>query len=224
MGSKLGGVAGRASEILRSQGVRTLWFRVLGETVYRRMILFERLLDEPPADVSPGLAVTISQLQASEVDEYAAFRPTAVATEIRSRLERGHVCFVARREGAMVHSIWAAIGSACIGYLDSEIQLAPDEAYIYGSYTTPSLRRLNINAARAVVMARYFRERSFVRFLALVMPENPAGVGATVKSNYHHAAVIGRVKIGPWRRDFHRFVPGIRPVILIPHKACDLKS
>jgi hypothetical protein len=65
-------------------------------------------------------------------------------------------------------------------------------------------------------MARYFRERSFVRFLALVMPENPAGVGATVSSGYHPAGVIGRVKIGPWRRDFGRIVPGVRPVVLIP--------
>lgn len=213
----------RAYQILRSEGPRALWFRILGETVYRRMLLFERLLVEAPADVSPGISVAISQLQPTEVDEYAAFRPTAVVAEIRSRLERGHVCFVARRQGALVHSIWAATGSAWIGYLDCEMRLAPDEAYIYGSYTTPSLRRLNINAARAAVMTRYFRDRSFARFLALVMPENPAGIGATVSGGYHHAGVIGRVKIGPWRHDYRQMVPGVRPVVLIPPTASDLK-
>jgi len=212
-----GNVIQRASDILRSEGARVLWFRILGEIVYRRMILFELPLEEPLAAASAcQVPVTISRLQLDEVDEYSAFRPSMDPVEIRSRLEHGHLCWIARSEGTIVHTIWVATGSAWVRYLDCEIRLAPDEAYIYESYTAPAFRRLNINAARARVMARYLCDCSFVRLLALVMPENPAGKQATISSGYRAAGVIGRMSLGPWQRHFSRLVPGARPVILAP--------
>ncbi len=214
-----GNVIDRASEILRSEGARVLWFRILGETVYRRMILFERWLEQPVAAAGCEVPVAISQLQMHEVNEYVAFRANVDPAEIRSRLEQGHQCWIVRRQGTIVHTIWAAIGSAWVRYLDCEIRLAADEAYIYESYTAPAFRRLNINAARAGAMARYFRDRSFVRLLALVMPENPAGIQATVSAGYRTTGVIGRVSLGPWRRHFSRLVPGARPVILNTRQA-----
>jgi hypothetical protein len=214
-----GNAIGRASEILRAEGARVLWFRILGETVYRRMILFERQLEEPSmADVRCQIPLVISQLGKDEVDEYSAFRTGTDANEVRSRLEQGHLCWLARSEGTMVHTIWAAIGSAWIRYLECEIRLAADEAYIYESYTAPPFRRLNINAARAGVMVRYFRDRSFVRLLALVMPENPAGIRATVSAGYRAAGVIRRVNVGSWQRYFSRPIPCARPVILSSHQ------
>jgi hypothetical protein len=209
-----GSAARRSAEILRSEGARALWFRILGETVYRRMVLFERRLEEPIQAVRCAAAVTISRLEIAEADEYAAFRPGADVAETRSRLEQGHQCWVARQQGALVHAIWAGTGSAWIRYLDCEIRLAPDEAYIYESYTTPALRRLNLNTVRSEAMKRYFRERSFFRLLALVVPENPAGIHATIGAGYHYAGVIARVTIGPWRRDYRRLASGVRPVVL----------
>jgi len=211
-----GSAVRRAAEILQSEGPGALWFRILGETVYRRMVLFERYLEEPIEEVACDAAVTISQLEMGELNEYAAFRPSADAAETRSRLEQGHQCWVARQQGALVHAIWAATGSAWIRYLDCEIRLAPDEVYIYESYTLPALRRLNINAVRSRAMTHYFRERSFFRLLALVMPENPAGIRATIGAGYHHAGVIALVKIGPWRRVCPRIAAGVRPVPLNP--------
>jgi hypothetical protein len=214
-----GNVIDRASEILRSEGARVLWFRILGETVYRRMILFERRLEEPVVLAGCEIPLAISQLQIDELSEYAAFRPEADPAETRSRLEQGHQCWVARSKGTIVHAIWAATGSAWIRYLECEIRLAPDEAYIYESFTAPDFRRMNVNAARANVMMRYLRDHSFVRLLALVMPENPAGMQATIGSGYHGAGVIGRVSVGTWQRFFCRLVPGARPVILNTHRS-----
>lgn len=211
-----GNVIDRASEILREEGARALWFRVLGEIVYRRMILFERRLEEPLAPAACEVPVAISQLRMDEVNEYTAFRPDLDPAEIRSRLERGHQCWIARCESALVHAIWVATGSAWIRYVECEIRLAADEAYIYESYTVPACRRLNINAARADVMMRHLRDHSFTRLLALVMPENPAGMQATISAGYRAAGFIGRVNIGPWQRHFSRLVADARPVILKP--------
>ena len=43
----------RALEVLQQDGPQSLWFKVLSETVYRRVILLERLLDEPEAKSHP---------------------------------------------------------------------------------------------------------------------------------------------------------------------------
>jgi hypothetical protein len=211
----------RASQILRAEGPRVLWFRLLGETVYRRMILFERRLDERIANSRSELPVTISLLQPHEADDYAAFYPSVTAATVRSRLERGHQCFAARLEGVVVQAIWAATGTAPIRYLDCEIRLAPDEAYVYESYTVPALRRLKLSTTRSEMMIRYFREQSFSRLLALVMPENPGGVHATLRAGYRPVGIVGRVKVGPWRRDFCRMESDSRRVELRPVKRSD---
>lgn len=210
---------GRAYEVLRSEGVRALWFRILGQAVYRRTILFERDLfekglEESLRQQSAAIEVTISELKWSEADEYAAFLPGVTAAEVRSRLEQGHRCFIARHEGIAANAVWAATGSARIRYLDCEIQLAPDEVYIYESYTAPAFRRRHIAGARAAAMLQYFRGSSFTRMLAAVMPENAGGIGAALKAGYRPIGVIGWAGIRPWRRYFCRIEAGSRPVTL----------
>jgi hypothetical protein len=208
----------RTSEILRSEGPLVLWFRMLGEIAYRRMILFERLLDAPPPPVRPDVPLAISELQPAAIGDYLALRPGADPAEIRSRLEQGQHCWIARHQGTLIHAIWTATGRVRIHYLDCEIQFAPGEAYIYESFTAPGFRRLNISLARSEVMVRHLMERSFTRLLALVMPENPAGINVTLRAGYQRAGQIGRLKLGPWRRDFCRLAPGVAPLICKP---CD---
>jgi len=86
----------RAYEILRQQGIRVLWIKLLGELGYRRMLLVERLLDDHMAFPTPRRPVTVSLLRESEVDAYAAFYPGADPVETRRRLHAGHRCFTVR--------------------------------------------------------------------------------------------------------------------------------
>jgi hypothetical protein len=66
-------VADRAWEIRRTEGLPSLWFRTLGEAVYRRMFLYERLLSDPtPAAAS--VPVTISLLRIDQAEECLVFR------------------------------------------------------------------------------------------------------------------------------------------------------
>jgi hypothetical protein len=37
---------------VRAEGVAALWFKVLGEAIYRRVIVIERLLEEPIPDIA----------------------------------------------------------------------------------------------------------------------------------------------------------------------------
>ena len=49
----------RAAEVIREEGLRSLWFKILGETACRRVMLMERPLNEPVEQMTARLPVTI---------------------------------------------------------------------------------------------------------------------------------------------------------------------
>jgi SAM-dependent methyltransferase len=184
--------------------------------VYRRVVLMERLLGEPIAELTARFPVAIDLLKETEVDEYTSFRPDADPLEICRRLEAGQWCFVARHEGRIVHACWAATGRAWIDYLGCAITLAPDEVYQYDSFTAPDVRGRNLAAVRVIVAARYFRQANYRRLVAVVVPENTLAFRPLEKAGYRPFGVMGYVKISRWRWNFCRvnrnaFPPGVPP-------------
>ncbi len=190
---------GRAWEVLRREGWSSLWFHVLGETIYRRMVLLERPLNEPIPEARADIAVEVSLLRHGEIDEYAAFHPGLDEAEIRGRIERGGKCFVSRHEGSIVNACWTAEGSVWIEYLGRSVQFAADEVYVYNNYTDPRFRGRNVSMVRAEAMLRHFRELGYRRMMAVVVPENKAAFRSPDKAGYRPIGVIGCIRIGPWR-------------------------
>src|SRR2546425_291701 len=129
---------GPALEVLRVEGVRSFWFKVLGQIVYRRLVVMERPLDEAIVPVTARAPVVIGLLTDADVDEYTTFRPDTDPAEIRRRLVAGHRCFVVRHEGRIVHAGWAARREAWIDYLRCEFPLEPGDVYQFDSYTAPA--------------------------------------------------------------------------------------
>lgn len=194
----------RAREVLRDEGFKSLWFKALGETVYRRVILMERLLDEPIAEVTGGLPVVIELLKATEIDEYVSFRPGADPLEVGQRLAAGQWAFVARYRGRIVHAGWTTTKRAWIDFLADEIALALDEVYQYESFTTPGFRGQNLAAVRITEMMHYFRQAGHRRMIAVVVPENTPAFRPLEKVGYRPFGLMGYVQIGRWRRSFCR--------------------
>ena len=159
----------RAVDVLREEGIKSLWFKVLGETVFRRVVLIERLLDQPVAPVAASIPVSIDSLTGTEVEEYCRFRPESDPAEIRRRLAAGQWCFVARHKGGIVNAGWAAGGQVWIDYLSREMRLAPDEVYQYESFTSPVFRGQNIAPMRWAWMARFLRDAGYRRLLAVIL-------------------------------------------------------
>src|SRR5712691_6215953 len=77
----------RAKEVLREEGVRSLWFKLLGETVYRRLLLLERPLQDAIPAVTARVPVEISLLQKSEIAEYVEYRAETDVSEVQARLD-----------------------------------------------------------------------------------------------------------------------------------------
>ena len=73
----------RSVEVLRDEGVLSLWFKVLGELAYRRLLLLRRPLDAPTPTIEPSLAIEVGRLEESDTEQYLDFRLTG-QTEQRS--------------------------------------------------------------------------------------------------------------------------------------------
>ena len=78
----------RAVEVLRDEGPRVLWFKVLGETVYRRLTLVELSLASPPPLREPAIALTYGFVEAGP-DTLPELRGDLTPAEIEHRLARG---------------------------------------------------------------------------------------------------------------------------------------
>jgi len=192
----------RAIEVLREESVKSLWFKILGETVYRRVVVLERRLEDPINLVEPRLPVEIGLLRQDEVDAYLTFNPAVTLEEIHWRKEHGHQCYVVHDKGQIVHACWLAINKVRIDYLDRDFTLAPDEAYTYESFTVPAYRGQNLAPARLTYVQRLLREAGYRRMLAVVMPENRVAFRPIEKAGYRRVGKVGYLKLGPWRHDF----------------------
>ena len=162
----------RAWDVLRAEGLTSLWFKMLGETLYRRLILFQLSLSHYEAVLPPGLPVTLGLLSEDDVDEFADYRPDRDAQEVRQRLESGQWCFLARHEGSIVHAGWAVAHRARVEYLSCTIDLSPNEIYVYESHTVSEYRGRGLAPAQRSFAAHFFRDLGYRRMLAAVMPEN----------------------------------------------------
>ena len=188
--------------VLREEGVKSVWFKLLGDVGYRRLLLLERPLQESIAEVNPRLPVTIDLLKMTEMAEYLKFRVETTSCEVMDQLNAGHWCFVARQRAAVAVS-WAADRCAWIFYLACEIRLLDGEVYVYDSFTR-RFRGQAVSPAIRTEMIRYFRAAGYRRMILGAVPENHANLQAVRKVGFRPFGVMGYIKIGPWRRDFYR--------------------
>jgi hypothetical protein len=193
----------RAIKVLREEGVKSFWFKLLSEmNCYRRTIFLERSLEVPIAEIKLPLPVAIDLLKENEVDEYVKFRVGASPSRTADRLGAGRLCFVARHEGQIISSAWAAIHRAWIFYLVCQITLAEDEVYFYDAFTKPEFRGQYVSPAIRAEMMRHFRDAGYRRIIISVIPENKVGLQVSLKVGSRPFGIRGYIKIGPWRWDF----------------------
>jgi hypothetical protein len=197
----LGAAASRAWRTARQGGLWGLLYGLLAATVYRRLVLVEYGLDRDPPRFDPSVPVSYGVLGRGDVEEYRRLRPDTPRAEVERRLDAGHVCFLARVQGRMVHGVWFAPRRAYIAYLDRELPLAPGDAYMYDSHTEPGHRGLGIWKGGLIYTARYLRAAGYRRYLATILPENRAAM-SQMRHASGSAEVLGSLRLGPWRRDF----------------------
>jgi SAM-dependent methyltransferase len=181
----------RAAEILEQEGLRSLWFKFLGETVYRRVDIFEKDLDSERSAVSGGEDLEISSLSAAEVDEFLEFRSYAPRATVLERLEEGQLCHLVRNNGELIHCSWSTTGQIRIEYLGCHCRLRSDAIYIYESYTAPEFRGKSVSVFRSKVVHKYYRGRGYRRYVSVSWPENRPAHRAIIKSGARKSGRMG---------------------------------
>ncbi len=194
----------RAVEIARNQGLKVLWIKILGETVYRRFLLVEDVLNRPLPPLESIPRIELTELRENEIDQYLSLRPDQSAEEIGRRFRAGHRCWVTRDNGRVVGAIWLVTGRASIDLLGCEISLAPDEIYSYGSFTDPRCRGQRLPAARSRLLRPMLEAQGFRRRLSVSDPEDLEAMRAARRSGCRPICTMGYLQIGRWRRYFVR--------------------
>ncbi len=201
---KSGNAVRRAIVVLRSEGFKSFWFKLLGELGYRRLLLLERTLAQPISDFTPALPLRIDTLKEKEVEDYLAFRPETGRGRVVEALRSGQMCFVARHKSRIVSAGWIASRRAWIGYLGCELELAAGDAYLSDAFTLEAYRGQGIAPALCLQQLRYLRQAGYGRAIRGTVPENKSAMHAHAKSGFRPVAVLGTLRIGPWRRCFRR--------------------
>jgi len=190
----------RAFRTIRQRGPVNLWFRILGEIAYRRVVVLECRLDGELPEVVARVPVRIALLTAADLEHFGRFRPDLEPSIVRRRLEQGHQCFGVWHAGEIVHAGWAATRQAWVEYLRCEFPLDAGDVYQYDSFTTPAFRGLDLAGARVAWMARFFRDAQARRLLAVVWPENTAAFRPLEKAGYRRCGRLAVIWWGRWRR------------------------
>jgi GNAT superfamily N-acetyltransferase len=99
---------------------------------------------------------------------------------------------------------WATTGSATFSLLERELPLRPDEVYFLEVYTSRPYRGRGVYQALAAFSDEHYRQAGFRIGLTSTFPWNKRALRAIQRAGYRPVAVVGRWKVGRWRRDFYR--------------------
>jgi hypothetical protein len=196
----LGELISRIAQVVRKEGLVSLGFKVLGESIYRRLVILEHGLPPEFQKMKLPRHVEMRLLEPGDIPAYLDARPEAIEEDIRGRLGEGQRCFAAWQEGRIVGAVWGATGRAYIEYVDCEIELEPDQVYVYNAFTRSDCRGQHIARERGLFVAQYLQKAGYQRLFGAVMPENKGALRAPNDVGARHVGWLRRYQLGPWRR------------------------
>lgn len=194
----------RLKVVFQTQGIRGLWFGIMGEMFYRRLVLFNRSLDMPVELAVPQIPINIRILDLEHVNDYIHFRPDESLSEIECYLNIGHRCYVAYYKQQIVSACWVATGNVWIDYLFFNITISSSDIYLYNVYTAPSYRTKNIASAIITMLIKNYVNSNYKNIILTVLPEYKGVIQIYKKLNFNPFGLIGFIKVGPWKNAFCR--------------------
>jgi hypothetical protein len=191
----------RALEILRNDGPVALYFRVLGQTVYRRLLVVETDLTTASFAHDPRCR----WLRPDEAGAYARFHRVIPVEEVLRRLAAGQRCFVlVLPDGGIAHGIWVALGPAWVEYLQMTLPLTPRDAYLFQSFTAVEHRGRRHATAALRALKHALAQEGVERTVGCVQPDRTGAYPPAFRGGARPTAYVGWIGIGSWRRAFRR--------------------
>lgn len=188
----------RLREILRQEGWRGVRFRALALLGWRSCGLYVRGLDASATAVTAAVPAEIRELGAADARDYLAFRSEAPTRFLR-RLHAGHACFAARHDGRIVAATWVAVGRGRLEYLGRDVLLAPDEIYLFDSFTASELRGRRLFPAIFAVIAATYRARGYRHAVTCIAVHNRSSRRSRERSGFRRIGTVRRLPRKPIR-------------------------
>ena len=109
-----------------------------------------------------------------------------------------------RHEGRIVSACWSIASSYRTSYLECEMPAVDGGAYLADAWTDERYRGHSLAHVLCLGQLRELRARGFRIALRGTAPENRSALRAHRKSGFRPVALLGRLRVGPWRRYFRR--------------------
>lgn len=191
----------RVRTVIRQDGWVALWFGVLGELGYRRILLLEKPLD--PSTFVPD--ARCRPLTPDGVPDLLAAQPELTEHVVRQRLQAGHRCYLIRGAGGtVVTTLWVAFGEGRIGYLGLTFPLAPGDAYYYNTHTVAEARGQGLFTSLANAVDAELYAEGVRRIVSGIMPNNRLAYAPMYRRGFTPTGYLGRVRVGGRRWVFER--------------------
>lgn len=199
----------RAVHLLRDEGPLVVWLRfVQWLGVYRRLLVSAGV--DRRAGIEARIPLEYGRLGPDEIAEYLRLRPDQDRARIRARFDAGARCVVARHEGRIVAAAWYSLGRAHIDYLDCDLILASDVAYLEDEYVAEDARGLRVADGLASFRLGELHREGVDRVIGLFWPENHVAIRRSRRIGDQASGRLVRWQIGPWRRFVLRLHEGRR--------------
>lgn len=200
----------RASEVVRHEGPRALWFRSIGELGYRRLLIFARATAPAPVPRAAPDGFEIGWADRDRVRAEPLLRRRLGGDELERRLAAGDRCVMIRDgDGALLHSCWVAQGSMPFPYLGLSVLPAPATALTYDAFTEPAARGRRLSEWRSLWTLAQLAEEGTGRVVSAALPENRAALRPPARVGFRPIGILGRVRLAGRVRIVSRLPAGV---------------
>jgi hypothetical protein len=115
------------------------------------------------------------------------------------RFAHGDLCFVAHDGGKCLGMVWGHRGDCYVRGAGRRMDLDQNGVYLYGIYTNPEARRMNVFNNLKDAFFRYYLAQGMDHFCALVHPDNHIMINALQRIGfvaYYYLQYVSLVKFG----------------------------
>jgi GNAT superfamily N-acetyltransferase len=193
-----------ARELIRSEGLRSIWPRLLGRVVYRRVVVAAADMDAEYTVPPCSIEMTVRKLEPEDIGAYVALVPNADPSTVARRLDAGSRIYAAWSDRRIISAGWLEVDHALFDAVGARIPIGPKVVYARASYTEPELRGRNIATVGYVSALELLREEGFERAVGFLLPEARSSHGPVVKAGLERVGSLGWFGIGPFRIYFFR--------------------
>ena len=179
--------------------VGTSWeFLLSSSLVLRRGFALRRSLRESIDIPAPEVDVAIRQATLGDLALLGTILPPLRMKRIARKLQAGEKCVVAIKEQKAVAYVFAAFAGTP-STKESQLELAPGEAYIWAGYALPSFRRQGVVRAINLHLCRLLQEEGYEKTVLLVDRNNKVSLGHCKKTGYRITDRVTLLGVLGWK-------------------------